>query len=609
MTTLSRDDYRRRVHGCWVGKNVGGTLGAPHEGNMSVLDLTYYDPVPTGAIPNDDLELQLVWLAALREHGPATDERTLTDAWRRWLRYPWDEYGMALWNVNRGLVAPVSGQFANHFGDCMGAPIRSEIWACIAPGCPDLAAEYAYCDGCVDHSREGIWGEVFFASLQSAAFVEPDRDRLLDIGLAMIPVDSRVAQAVRLTRRLHADGLDWRAAREGILAECGHHNFTDAPQNIAFTVLGWLWGENASDAMCKAVNCGYDTDCTGATLGAILGLLHGPEVFEQRWIDPVGDDVVCGWGVVDCETPKTIAELTEWTLEVADAVIAYHHAPIKFGAKAAAGQLKAERTPSLSARLAHHDWTLRFPARIGEEAVTAWVDLAGPPALAPDEERVIRVTLDPPIGKLSVDRLGPGWTARDLGEGQFAIKAPARIQEAAWHTMSMVLRPGRSAVCDIGWVPASGWQVSGPHVVDSAADELYRLVEADDWRAVWTPDHRLKLDDGADHDRVYRIRTHLNVPDAREARLVAATGELQRVMLDGAEAFIKTEPTAFIPAAHRSGPGTTTVAARWSAGDHLLDILLAARAGQPAEVHVYLTRSREDEARMVPWEDVVLRMP
>ena len=60
-----------------------------------------------------------------------------------------------------------------------------------------------------------------------------------------------------------------------MLEHHGHPNFTDAPQNIAFTILGWLYGEDFGDAILKAVNCGYDTDCTGATLGAILGIIGG----------------------------------------------------------------------------------------------------------------------------------------------------------------------------------------------------------------------------------------------------------------------------------------------------------------------------------------------
>ena len=58
----SPPDLKSRILGCWMGKSIGGTLGLPYEGKMERLYLTFYDPVPTVAPPNDDLELQLVWL-------------------------------------------------------------------------------------------------------------------------------------------------------------------------------------------------------------------------------------------------------------------------------------------------------------------------------------------------------------------------------------------------------------------------------------------------------------------------------------------------------------------------------------------------------------------
>ena len=68
---LSLEDYRRRMLGCWIGKNVGGTLGMPMEWNRQPNDVTYYTHKMTGEpLPNDDLDLQLVWLRAMDEMGP-----------------------------------------------------------------------------------------------------------------------------------------------------------------------------------------------------------------------------------------------------------------------------------------------------------------------------------------------------------------------------------------------------------------------------------------------------------------------------------------------------------------------------------------------------------
>jgi len=313
-------DYRRRVAGCWLGKAIGGTLGQPHEGKPGPLSLTFYDPVPMGVIPNDDLDLQLVWLELVRRYGPGINRIHLAGGWLEHVDFPWDEYGFALANLARGIFPPASGHHRNFCGDCMGAPIRSEIWAALAPGDPSLACRLAYEDAIVDHDGEGIWGELFLAAVESAAFVVNDRDRLLNIGLSVIPSGCRIAQAVRSTITWYACTNDRQEVRENILDKFGHENFTDAPQNIAFIVLGWLAGRDFADAICTAVNCGLDTDCTGASLGSILGIID-PEGIPGRWKEPISDRVVVSAGIKNLNPPATIDELTDLTVSMAEQML------------------------------------------------------------------------------------------------------------------------------------------------------------------------------------------------------------------------------------------------------------------------------------------------
>ena len=80
----------------------------------------------------------------------------------------------------------------------MGSPIRSEIWACIAPGLPNVAAKYAYEDAIVDHAGgESVYGEIFNAAVESSAFVISDKMKLLEIGLSFIPEHCETAKAIR----------------------------------------------------------------------------------------------------------------------------------------------------------------------------------------------------------------------------------------------------------------------------------------------------------------------------------------------------------------------------------------------------------------------------
>ena len=171
MKTLG-DDYRRRVLGCWMGKNIGGTLGAPFEFLRQTNDVSFYTQDLGGEpLPNDDLDLQLLWLIALEERGLDITAHTLGEYWCLYVTPHWSEYGTAKVNLRSGLPPPWSGTWGNDWRHSCGAFIRSEIWACIAPGLPDVAAGYAAEDAIVDHGDgEGTWGEVFFAALESAAW-------------------------------------------------------------------------------------------------------------------------------------------------------------------------------------------------------------------------------------------------------------------------------------------------------------------------------------------------------------------------------------------------------------------------------------------------------
>ena len=332
---LDRVGYRDRVQACWLGKNIGGTLGAPYECRKYVNDLTFYDPIPTEPTPNDDLDLQLVWLKMLEERGAQFGLPDFADYWMRYLRaYPWNEYGFCMRNLERGLRPPVSGWFENYDVDEMGSPIRSEIWACVAPADPQRAAAYAWMDSAVDHAGgEGMWGEMFWAAVESAAFVLDDPLTLIGIGLAMIPPSCNIARVIREAVWLHQNGVRWAEARDRIVRIYGNEQPCNAIQNHGFTVLGWLYGRDFGDKLCKAVNCAYDTDCTGATLGALLGIVGGTNAIPREWSDPIGQSIVLHKFTGAFDAPRDLAELTDRMVAVAERLMP-EDSTVAFGDKA-----------------------------------------------------------------------------------------------------------------------------------------------------------------------------------------------------------------------------------------------------------------------------------
>lgn len=303
--------------GCWLGKAVGGTLGQPYEGMDGPFDLDFYDPIPSGMIPNDDLDLQVVWACLLDQQEKPEVSRTLfSKAWKENIGFPWDEYGVCIRNLREGIEPPLSGSFDNWFINGMGAAIRSEIWACLAPGNPKLAAAYAYEDACLDHAEQGLWAEVWLAAMQSAAFVETDVDKIIQIGFEQIPADSGIRAAIADTYKWWELSKDWKTVRLQILKKYGHENFTNVTENMAFILLALLDGDgDFSRSICTANNCGKDTDCTAATVGALLGILN-PEGIDEKWLRPIGRDLILSPGIVGITPPASLDAFTDLVLDL-----------------------------------------------------------------------------------------------------------------------------------------------------------------------------------------------------------------------------------------------------------------------------------------------------
>ncbi len=301
-----------KIYACWLGKNIGGTLGGPVEGQMRVMDIKWYPKLSEdGALPNDDLDLQLVNLHALQVKGAAITADDIAETWREHVFFPFDEYGCASTNMRCGFKPPFSGSFDNCFADCMGSPIRSEIWAAVAAGDPGLAASLAVRDAIVDHAGgEGVYGEIFNAAMQAAAYENSDKESLIESALECIPEECIVYKAVALALCLYREGKPLSFVREEVLRNYGSPNFTYAPQNIAFGVCGILYGEDFEDAILKTVNLGYDTDCTVATAAATLGIMYGTEYIPEKWSRPVGDRIVVSAMVRGLDAPKDLDELT-----------------------------------------------------------------------------------------------------------------------------------------------------------------------------------------------------------------------------------------------------------------------------------------------------------
>ena len=171
----------------------------PMEWERKKNNVTYYTHDITGEpLPNDDLDIQILWLLAMEEKGIDVDAKVLGEYFNEYMIFTHAEYGTAKTNLRAGLQPPVCGSYNNSFKDSCGSYIRADIWACLYPGYPHLAAKYAFEDAIIDHGDgEGVYAEVFVAAMESAAFYEKDVRELIKIGLSYIPDDCAVSKAIQ----------------------------------------------------------------------------------------------------------------------------------------------------------------------------------------------------------------------------------------------------------------------------------------------------------------------------------------------------------------------------------------------------------------------------
>ena len=328
---LNETDFRDRVYACWTGKNIGGTLGMPFEGKQDLNNVTFYTNLKEGqAAPNDDIDLPLLWLKALEEHDGRVDARTLGEYWLKYIPVDWNEYGVGKANMKLGFLPPLCGEFNNaQWKNSNGAIIRSELWGCLFPGCPELALRHAREDACVDHgAAEGTFALLFMTAIDSAAFVEPDRDILLQIGLGSIPPDCRIAKAVRAVLQANKDGKEWKAARQAVVDASMDTGWFQSPRYIGFVVLGWVYGDgDFGKSICTTINCGDDTDSTGATLGSLLGILGGTRGIPDAWRKPIGDGIQ-NVAIAGIEVPKDTRAFTDRTVAMTKRLLAMYDAPV-----------------------------------------------------------------------------------------------------------------------------------------------------------------------------------------------------------------------------------------------------------------------------------------
>ena len=206
----------------------------------------------------------------------------------------------------------------NPYREWIGAQIRVDAYAYAAAGDPERAAALAFEDASVSHTGNGVYGAMWAAALIAASFAEATMAAALESALAVVPADSRLAEALRGVAALRGQGLDWEAARDVLEERHGGLSPVHTINNAAVVAAALLWGEgDFTRTVVLAVQGGWDTDCNGATAGSAFGAMHGAASLPARWTTPLEDRIASAVFGFD---GARISELAARSLAVARAL-------------------------------------------------------------------------------------------------------------------------------------------------------------------------------------------------------------------------------------------------------------------------------------------------
>lgn len=316
---LPAGDLRDKLEGAFLARMAGCTLGVPFENQpvevmenwaryigdpfpptrywskvkqpyeirYGVSDMLEYTLDRIHEVPvDDDVTYTLLGLLIAEEFGVDFTMADVGAAWKKYLPCACTAEDVALKNLKAGIDASAAAEHGNPYCQWIGALIRSDPYAYMAPAYPEKAAELAYRDAFLSHRRNGIYGAMFFAAAQSAAFAVDSSRAALEIGLTEIPAGCALAKDLRWALDIGDSIRDYREARKVVDDRFSGMSPVHTNNNACLTVFGLLIGGNdMTRVISETVAMGLDNDCTTATAGSIVGAIVGKRNIPSHWYE------------------------------------------------------------------------------------------------------------------------------------------------------------------------------------------------------------------------------------------------------------------------------------------------------------------------------------
>lgn len=325
-------------HGAWLGRCIGCAMGQPVEGwtSENVIEwLTTAGGYPkrsyiptvsgdrrnegcatdekiTGMPPDDDIRYTVLGYKLMQQKGYDFDSFDVGNNWISSLpiRYvataethaylnfinvdeflPWGRPDGALELLKKAKV----NTYKNPYREFIGAQIRIDGYAYVAAGMPLLASKLAFHDAYLSHTKNAIYGAMFFSAMISAAFVEKDIEKCFEIALSVVPKRSRFYEEMLLARDIAKNANSREDLIEKLVKNSKKYNWVHTINNAAICI-GTIFYANGdfAEAVSLSIECGCDTDCNGATVGSFMGALLGEKNIPEYLKAPLNDTFSTG---------------------------------------------------------------------------------------------------------------------------------------------------------------------------------------------------------------------------------------------------------------------------------------------------------------------------
>jgi ADP-ribosylglycohydrolase len=349
-----------KIYGAWLGRCAGCLLGQPVEGwsrsriekflkgtdNAPLMrymssevpehirkecDVSDYPGVygnsKKGWINNvdcmpedDDTNYTIIGLKIVEKYGIDFTPENVAECWLDNLPilHTCTAERVAYRNIVNLILPPNSAGYRNPYREWIGAQIRADFFGYIAPGDPELSSSMAFRDASISHTKNGIYGEMFIAAMLSAAAIVNDCEKIIDTGLSVIPDTSRLYKSIKTVFEWKRSGFSREEAIDQIhqrYDEKNPHDWCHTVPNAMIVCIGLLYGDlDFGKSIGIAVMAGFDTDCNGATVGSILGMVLGADTLPTSWIKPLNNRLKSG---IDGFTQVEISELAYRTMRIA----------------------------------------------------------------------------------------------------------------------------------------------------------------------------------------------------------------------------------------------------------------------------------------------------